>query len=147
MIDPRDGSILAAYSNPTFDPNLVSDNDTEAEQVATIVGASDVPADGAPTVGDLTNPVLGLTDVITDSMPLYEEAIANAKEKAKELAKDLGVSLGDLRSFNEGGSYMPAPMYDRAMEAVGMGGGGGAPPLPAGEQEVRVSVSLTYEVR
>ena len=29
-IDPRDGSILAMYSNPTFDPNLVSSNDTNA---------------------------------------------------------------------------------------------------------------------
>ncbi|MGI9577662.1 MAG: penicillin-binding transpeptidase domain-containing protein [Microthrixaceae bacterium] len=27
-IDPRDGSILAMYSNPSFDPNLVSDNNT-----------------------------------------------------------------------------------------------------------------------
>ncbi len=27
-LDPRDGSILAMYSNPSFDPNVLSDNDT-----------------------------------------------------------------------------------------------------------------------
>lgn len=41
-IDPRDGSILAMYSNPSFDPNLISDNNTAA--------AADVKAlyDAAP---------------------------------------------------------------------------------------------------
>jgi peptidoglycan glycosyltransferase len=28
-LDPRDGSILAMYSNPTYDPNVLSDNNTE----------------------------------------------------------------------------------------------------------------------
>lgn len=33
-LDPRDGSILALYSNPSYDPNLISDNDTaRAEDV------------------------------------------------------------------------------------------------------------------
>jgi uncharacterized protein len=76
-----------------------------------------------------------------------DEAIANAKEKAEELADELGVKLGKLRGFNEGG-YSPAPMYERAMmmDSVGMGGGGGMP-VPSGEQEVRMNVTLTYEVR
>ncbi|MCA9897424.1 MAG: hypothetical protein H6654_16435 [Ardenticatenaceae bacterium] len=59
-------------------PNDSTDNDTEAEQVATIVNASDSPADGAPTAGDLVNPTLGLTNVNFSSMGDYEEAIANA---------------------------------------------------------------------
>lgn len=33
-LDPRDGSILAMYSNPTFDPNVLSDNDTERATAA-----------------------------------------------------------------------------------------------------------------
>jgi uncharacterized protein len=78
-----------------------------------------------------------------------DEAIEDAKEKAKELANELGVSLGKLRGFNEGG-YSPAPMYERAMMmdmGMGGGGGGGGMPVPSGEQEVRMNVTLTYEVR
>ncbi|MEZ5239079.1 MAG: penicillin-binding transpeptidase domain-containing protein [Microthrixaceae bacterium] len=33
-LDPRDGSILAMYSNPSFDPNVLSDNDTERATAA-----------------------------------------------------------------------------------------------------------------
>ena len=41
VIDPRNGSILALYSNPTFDPNLVSDNNTEAaSDVKDLYGAA-----------------------------------------------------------------------------------------------------------
>ncbi|MCA9945286.1 MAG: hypothetical protein KC449_17500, partial [Anaerolineales bacterium] len=58
--------------------NDSTDNDTEAEQVATIVAASDSPADGAPTAGDLVNPTLGLTSINASSIGDYEEAIANA---------------------------------------------------------------------
>lgn len=76
------------------------------------------------------------------------EAIADAEEKAHVLAKDLGVALGKLKGFHEGGGYAPAPMYERAM-SMDAGYGGGIEesiPVPAGEQEVRVNVSLTYEV-
>lgn len=78
-----------------------------------------------------------------------EEAIAEAKEKAKVLADQLGVRLGEIKSFSEGyGGGYPVPMYyDRAVMNVG----GGADEqmkaaLPAGEQEVVVNVSITYEL-
>lgn len=44
-LDPRDGSILAMYSNPTFDPNVVSDNDTERANAAKSLYDA---AEGAP---------------------------------------------------------------------------------------------------
>jgi peptidoglycan glycosyltransferase len=34
VLDPRDGSVLAMYSNPTFDPNQISSNDTDYATVA-----------------------------------------------------------------------------------------------------------------
>jgi len=79
------------------------------------------------------------------------KAIANAKEKAEKLAADLGVTLGRMQGFWEEQGYN-APMYARNVmmdSAEGMGGGGApmAPPLPAGEQEVVVSVNLTYKLR
>lgn len=78
------------------------------------------------------------------------EAIKEAQQKAEVLAQQLGVSLGEIVSFNEGygGGPMPPVYYERS--ALGMGGGSDAAqsaPLPAGEQEILVNVSITYELR
>ncbi|MBU2259704.1 SIMPL domain-containing protein [Patescibacteria group bacterium] len=80
-----------------------------------------------------------------------EEAIKNAEEKAQALAAQLGKSVGKLKGFSEGGGYYE-PRYEKAMamsmDEGGMGGGGMvAPPIPAGEQEVVVNVSLVYELK
>lgn len=79
-----------------------------------------------------------------------EKAIKNAEEKAQALAAQLGKSVGKLKGFNEGGGYYE-PRYEKAMAmdmAGGMGGGGQvAPPIPAGEQEINVTVSLVYELK
>lgn len=79
-----------------------------------------------------------------------EEAILEAKEKAKVLADQLNVELGKIRMFSEGdGGYFP-PMLMRDT-AMGMGGGDVAAekaiPLPPGEQEIVVSVTITYELK
>lgn len=78
------------------------------------------------------------------------KAIENGQKKAADLAKQLGKSLGKLKGFNEGGGGMPYPMMEKAM-AYGRGGGGdedmNMPPVPTGEQEIRVNVSLTYELK
>ncbi len=76
------------------------------------------------------------------------EAIAQAEEKARELAGQLGYSLGRMTGFSEnGGGYYPPMMYARDAMA-------GAPmaeaknlEVPMGDQEVQVSVTLTYELR
>lgn len=77
-----------------------------------------------------------------------EKAIAKAKENAQKLAAQLGVRVVRLTSFSEGGGGTPPPVpfYGRAMMEAGMGGEGELP-LPAGEQEITVQVTLTYEVR
>jgi uncharacterized protein len=78
------------------------------------------------------------------------KAIRQAKEKARVLADQLGVRLRTIVSFHEGSEGMPYPaMMERSM---GMGGAMEDMaimrdvPMPAGEQEVRINVTLTYEI-
>lgn len=80
-----------------------------------------------------------------------EEAIKEAKEKARVLAGQLGVTLGEIKNFSENSGGWVAPMYMRT-EAYGVGGGMDdvaqkAPELPAGEQEINVNVTLTFEIQ
>ncbi len=77
------------------------------------------------------------------------KAIEDGKMKAEKLAASLGVTLGTLQGFWEDAGYSyPQPMMMRS--EAGMGGGGDAgfaPPVPAGEQEVVISVNLTYKIK
>lgn len=75
------------------------------------------------------------------------EAIAEAKTKAKTLSKQLGVRLKKIVSFYESDGGFPGPIY--SLEAFGKGGdfSAPAPSVPAGENEVKVNVSITYEIR
>jgi uncharacterized protein YggE len=74
-----------------------------------------------------------------------EKAIADAKEKAEKLAESLGVTLDKVISFYESTN---APVYDSYAKYAGMGLGGGeaAPSIQTGENEINVSVSITYEI-
>lgn len=72
-----------------------------------------------------------------------QKAVANAKEKAEDLAGSLGVKLGKIVSFSESVSGEPVPIYAR--EALGMGGGA-APEIQTGQNEIQVNVNLAYEI-
>jgi uncharacterized protein YggE len=78
------------------------------------------------------------------------EAIADAKEKAKRLAKDLDVRLGKIVSFDEhGGKYYPQPFYARAeMASMDIAEEAAfAPEIPAGENEISSTVTITYKIK
>lgn len=79
-----------------------------------------------------------------------KEAIVNAREKAEELAKSLDVKLGDIVSFNEGGSY-PVHRGDFAIAeesaVMGKGGAAPAPEIPTGENVIRATVTISYELK
>jgi uncharacterized protein YggE len=75
------------------------------------------------------------------------EAITEAQGKARELAKQLGVELGELKGFSENGNGATPPRpyameAGTAMKADAVA----APPIPQGQQEVDVTVTLTYEL-
>ena len=73
-----------------------------------------------------------------------QAAIREAKEKAVELSKDLGVHLKRIVRFDESdnGGTPPPIFYDKA---ASYGTGAGGPELSQGEQEIKVSVTITYE--
>lgn len=75
-----------------------------------------------------------------------EEAVTKARAKAEKIAQDLGMRLGRVQSFNEGGGYTPPIMMMRKDMAVGAPEAASIP-LPPGQQEVDVSVNITYELK
>ncbi len=76
-----------------------------------------------------------------------KKAIDDAKQKAKELEDQLGIDLGKIVNFSESTGGYPIPIYyDAKLEGRGMGGGGG-PSVPTGENEINVSVMITYQIK
>lgn len=114
----------------------------DLEKIGEVLGAA--TAAGANQAG-------GVSFTIDDPEVLRsqarEKAIAQAKEKALVLAEQLGVALAKLKGFNEGFGGIPPPIYARGMMMEAGMGGGGDLPVPSGEQEITVTVTLTYEVR
>ena len=78
------------------------------------------------------------------------QAIEKAREKAKAVAKAGGFSVGRLLSIQEGGGFpVYNQFYEKAALDYGMGGAVPSAPLPSiepGSQEVKVSVTLVYEI-
>ena len=101
------------------------------------------------------NQVSQLTFTVDDPAAVQdqarEEAIQKAQAKARAVARSGGFGLGDLLSIDEGYNY-PQPYY-----AYGMGGseiksdvsigGGNAPAIEPGSQDVVITVTLRYEIR
>lgn len=95
------------------------------------------------------NTVSGLNFTVDDPTELQnqarEEAISEAKEKAKAVAKAGEFRLGKLISIQEG-VFFPQPM-PLAFGIGGKGGDFGGPSIEPGSQEVKVNVTLTYEIK
>lgn len=104
--------------------------------------------DGVVSAG--ANQVNGLSFEIDNPDALKAEArakaIADAKKKANELKSQVGISLGKIVNFSENTGGYPVPMYYDA-KVGGMGGGAGGPSVPTGENEITVSVIITYQIR
>lgn len=93
------------------------------------------------------NNIYGLNFGIQEPNALAQEArvaaLRDARERAEQLAEELGVSLGDVVSVGEvsGGSVMP--FFESAM---GVGGGGGEPPISEGSMSVNSSIEVVYKI-
>ena len=113
------------------------------------LGASDTLLAGVIARG--ANEVGQLSFRIDDDAPLkahaQAEAIAHAQEKADDIARALGVRLTRITQFyeNQGGIIPPMPYGDAGgpvMRASAVG-----PTVEPGQQEIRSSVTITYEFR
>ena len=100
---------------------------------------------GSAGVSDLSGPSFAVDDPDAVQADARAKAIADAQTKAKALAKELGVSLAGVVSFTEdtGGTIRPV-MY--AMDASAAAPAA-APQVPAGQQKVTDTVTITYEIR
>jgi|SRR3989344_178082 len=77
-----------------------------------------------------------------------EKAVADAKKKADELEDQVDVNLGKIVNYTEGFNGWPAPMFYKAAELDSVGGrGGGGPEISAGQNEVVVNVTITYQIK
>lgn len=125
----------------------------QVSQTITVkVRNTDMAGDVLQALGDAgVQNISGPNFEVDDESDVLEEArgkaIEEARENARVLARQLGVRLGDVVAFSENGS--PIPYY-------GMGGGAAMdmaersvanPPLPQGQNESVVNVTITYEIK
>lgn len=105
---------------------------------------SGVTQSGANTIGSLRFEV---DDIKKAKEEARNEAIMEAKAKAKMLSNQLGVRLKKITSYYESDGGFPDPIY---LSGTAFGKGGDltpAPSVPSGENEIKINVSLTYEIR
>lgn len=101
------------------------------------------------------NQVSGLNFTV-DSVESYrnqarQEAFDNAWNKAQTMAKQAGVNIARVVTFSEGGGYGGGFYEERAMamDTIGMGEGPSPviPQIEPGQQEISVTVYVTYEIK
>lgn len=77
-----------------------------------------------------------------------EMAINKAKEKGEIIANQTGMKLGDIKNVSE---HSYAPVYNNyanaKLEMADSVGGASSPSIEAGQNEVKVEVVVTYEVK
>lgn len=80
-----------------------------------------------------------------------ELAITKAKEKAEMIAKQSGMKLGEVKSVYEDISPIISPLsYSNAkvmLESADQNTGLSSPDIQSGQNEIKVDVTLTYEVK
>ena len=154
-IDAKDIKTANYYISPQYDYSnngkqtlrgyLVSQNlDVKVRQmdkVSAIIEASAV-------IG--LNQVDNLSFEIDNPEKLKEEARAKALEQAKAKAGALsdivGVKLGKIISFSESSNGGQVPPYLIDKMADGFGGGGAAPAIEAGSNEIIIIATVEYEI-
>jgi len=104
---------------------------------------------GKAGITTISGPEFTIDDDLTLKEQARAQAIADAKERAQKLASELGVKLVRIVNYYESSDPgYPMPMY--AMDAGMMKAesvSSRAPSIPTGENKIRSTVSITYEIR
>jgi len=149
-------SNLNVYPNYTYTNGKNEINGYQANQNLTIkIHGVDKSTDTLNKVLDAavssgSNQIQGVGLSFDDPDNLKQEArkqaIDKAKQKAKELADQAGLRLGRIVSISESSGYdTPIPyMMD---SKAGMGGGGSAPAVETGSQDITASITVVFEVK
>lgn len=108
----------------------------------------------AKTTEKGANQVGNISFTIDDEYALKNQArelaIDKAKEKAVMIAQQAGMELGKVKSVYENSDPVVTPiMYSNAKmdQAAEMGGGIASPTIQSGQNEIKVEVTLVYEVK
>lgn len=117
--------------------NRVTVTIRDVSKVANVVDA--LTANGANEIGGISFMVLNASKLLDEARP---KAIEDARRKAEIYASAAGVSIGAALSISED-SASPAPVAFRKMAA----GVAASAPIAQGEETLRVSVSVTYELK
>jgi len=103
---------------------------------------------GANQIGNIN---FTIDDEFTLKNQARELAIQKAKEKATLIAKQSGMRLGEVKSVSENSDQMPPIMFSysnaKMDSASGAASGPIAPSIQSGQNEIKVEVTLIYEVK
>lgn len=144
-------NIFPQYSYSRFDsPKIEGYEVTQKFEVKIRdLDKTNIILDGLVSAG--ANNIANVSFTIDDPEKLQAEArtkaIIDAKKKAKTLEKQLGIKLGKIVNFSENTGGYPGPFY---LEAKDMGDSTGervALEIPTGENEIKVDVTITYQIK
>ncbi|MEK7506819.1 MAG: SIMPL domain-containing protein [Patescibacteria group bacterium] len=140
-------NIYPQYKYPQFDKPRIQGyqvNQTLAVKIRDLAKVSNI-LDGVVTAG--VNQVNNLSFQVDQPEELKakarELAINDARDKANKLKSQLGIRLGRIVNFSEGLDGFPPPVFYEKGLAIG----GGGPEVPAGENEITVNVTITYQIK
>ena len=147
-IPDRDVQTSRLSLQPQYDPNKGGTARLLGFQVTNQLTIKLRDIDKLPAILDRAiaagaNEMSGIEFIVSEQSKLLDQArddaIADARRKAELYAKAAGVKLGRVISINEEGSSPPPRPVMQAMRA-------GAVPVSPGEQNLRASVTVSYEL-
>lgn len=103
-------------------------------------------AKGANQIGNIN---FTIDDPFSLKNQAREIAIKKAQEKAVMIAKQAGLKLGKVKGVYENSDYLPTTAYSNAKMDMSIGAGGESvsPNIQSGQNEIKVEVTIVYEVK